>query len=34
MVMDAMKINHDYSGKCSFNTSLDEESNIDVARFF
>jgi hypothetical protein len=34
MMMDAMKINHDYSSKCSFNTSLDEESNIDVARFF
>jgi hypothetical protein len=34
MMIDAMKINHDYSSKCSFNTSLDEESNIDVARFF
>jgi len=34
MMMDAMKINHDYSSKCSFNTSLNEESNIDVVRFF
>jgi hypothetical protein len=34
MVMDTKKINHDYSGKCSLNIPLDEESSIDVTRFF
>jgi len=34
MVIDAMKINQDYSSKCSCNISLDEEPNVDPSRFF
>jgi len=33
MVKDTMKINHDYSDKSSLNIFLDEESNINIARF-
>ena len=31
MIMDAMRINQDYSGEGSW---VDEEPNIDIARFF
>jgi hypothetical protein len=34
MIMDAMRMNHDYSGEGSCNISLDEEPNINRTRFF
>jgi hypothetical protein len=34
MIMDAMRMNHDYSGEGSCNISLDEEPNIDIVKFF
>jgi len=33
-MMDVMWMNHDYSGEGSWNIPLDEESNINVAKFF
>jgi hypothetical protein len=34
MIMDAMRMNHDYSAEGSCNISLDEEPNINRTRFF
>ena len=34
MMMDVMWMNHDYSSEGSYNILLDEESNINVAKFF
>jgi len=34
MMMDEMRMNHDYLGEGSFNIYLDEETNIDASIFF
>ena len=34
MVIDAIRMNYDYSSKASCNISLDEEPNIDIVKFF
>jgi hypothetical protein len=34
MVMDAMRMNRDYPGEGSCNIPLDEEPNINAAKFF
>jgi len=34
MMIDEMRMNHDYLVEGSFNISLDEETNIDAFTFF